>query len=80
MTKKRKPGKLKKDDLSNRLKWYFNNRWTKSYKKIYIIPSISWNWSAYGDFIEQGVYAPMFIVKFEWLHFEAGFYNYHELN
>ena len=50
------------------------------YKKFYIIPSLSWTWSASGDFIEQGVYAPMFILKLEWLHFEAGVYTYHEIH
>jgi hypothetical protein len=80
MNKKRKIVKMNRVDMENRLQWYFHRRWNTIYKKFYIIPSISWTWSASGDFIEQGVYAPMFIIKLEWLHFEAGVYTYHEMH
>jgi hypothetical protein len=76
MTKRRKIHK----DYTNHLKWYFHKRWNGTYKKIYAIPSLSWTWSAHGDFIEHGIYAPMFMIKFEWLHFEIGVYSYHEIH
>lgn len=79
MTKRRKVAKMEKINISNRLQWYFHRRWNSAYKKFYIIPSISWLWSAHGDFIEHGIYVPMFMLKFEWLHFEAGVYNYREI-
>lgn len=79
-TRKSKIKRKIQKDYSNHLKFYFSRKWTNYSKKFHFLPALSYTYSEYGDYIETGVYAPMFVVKFQWFHYEIGVYNYHEIN